>query len=224
MKTNYLVIALLSIGLIQLAACGQASDEVIEAENGTELVADTPNENAKPTSFIDQLPKGVLSDAEISGLLFMREEEKLARDVYLTLYDEWALRPFTNISKSEQVHMDAILNLLNRYGLEDPAEGNDIGEFTNEELQKLYNELIERGLQSKVEALKVGALIEEVDIEDIQRMLDTDFKSEDIVFVMTNLKRGSTHHLKAYVNVLKRYNVDYVPVILDVDEFNDIVS
>lgn len=120
--------------------------------------------------------------------------------------------------------MDAILNLLNRYGLEDPAEGNYIGEFTNEELQKLYNELIERGLQSKVEALKVGALIEEVDIEDIQRMLDTDFKSEDIVFVMTNLKRGSTHHLKAYVNVLKRYNVDYVPVILDVDEFNDIVS
>ncbi len=222
MKTNYLMIALLSMGLLQLTACGEASDEIIE--NEVEVVADAQGESSEINSFIDQLPMGELTDAEISGVIFMREEEKLARDVYLTLYDKWSLLPFKNISKSEQVHMDAVLNLLNRYGLEDPAEGNDIGEFTDAHLQELYDELIERGLQSKVEALKVGALIEEVDIEDLQRLLDNDIKSQDVQFVLSNLKRGSTHHLKAYVNVLKRYNFNYVPDILDIEEFNEIVS
>ena len=148
----------------------------------------------------------------------------MARDVYLTLYSHWSLIPFKHISKSEQVHMDAILNLLNRYELDDPAEGNEIGEFTNEYLQNLYDELIARGSESAVEALMVGALIEEVDIIDIQRMLDEDFESEDIEFVMTNLLRGSGHHLKAFIWNLKKYNVDYAPVLLDEDKFNEIVD
>ncbi len=221
MKTNYLVIVLMSMGLVQLTACEQVSDEI--TENEPVLVSDISNEISEVTGFIDALPKEQLGEAEINGLYFMREEEKLARDVYLTLYDQWSLLPFKNISKSEQVHMDAILYLLNRYELKDPAEGNDIGIFTNEDLQELYYELIENGLKSKVEALKVGALIEEVDIEDLQYLLENDIKSEDIQFVMNNLKRGSTHHLKAYVNVLKRYNVDYTPEILDVEDYNSIV-
>jgi len=72
---------------------------------------------------------------EIEGLLFMREEEKLARDVYLTLYDQWNLSIFKNIAASESAHMDAILTLLERYGIDDPAAGKDVGEFTNPDLQ-----------------------------------------------------------------------------------------
>ena len=224
MKTNNLVIALLSVGFIQLSACGQATDEVILEVNGTEAVSELPSESNSFVPYIDQLPKGELTESEIFGLQFMREEEKMARDVYLTLYSKWSLLPFNNISKSEQVHMDAILNLLNRYELDDPAEGNEVGEFSNVELQKLYNQLIEAGSESAVEALKVGALIEEVDIIDIQRMLDEDFESEDIEFVMTNLLRGSGHHLKAFIWNLKKYNVDYAPVLLDEDKFNEIVD
>ena len=62
-----------------------------------------------------------LNAEEEAGLLFMREEEKLARDVYLELFDEWGLRVFENIAESEQKHMDAVLYLLGKYGLEDPA-------------------------------------------------------------------------------------------------------
>ena len=37
-----------------------------------------------------------LSDAEAATLVFMREEEKLARDVYITLYDQWEHPVFNN--------------------------------------------------------------------------------------------------------------------------------
>lgn len=225
MKVSYLISALLLVGLFQLSSCGQESGEVAEEVTAVEAAAsEIPGESFSFARYIDQLPKTELSEDEINGLLFMREEEKMARDVYLTLYSKWSLIPFKHISKSEQVHMDAILNLLNRYELDDPAEGNEVGEFTNVDLQKLYDQLVERGSESAVEALKVGALIEEVDIIDIQRLLDEDFESEDIEFVMTNLLRGSGFHLKAFVWNLKKYDVEYAPVLLDVDKFNEILD
>ena len=224
MKTNYLVIALVSVSLFQLSACEQTPDEDVMEENGIETIAELPSERSPYAFSIDKLPKGDLTENEINGLQFMREEEKMAHDVYLTPYSQWSLIPFKHISKSEQVHMDAILNLLNRYELDDPAKGNEIGEFTNEYLQNLYDELIARGSESAVEALMVGALIEEVDIIDIQRMMHEDFESEDIVFVMSNLLRGSGFHLKAFIWNLKKYDVDYTPVLLDEDKFNEIVD
>ena len=224
MKTRNLVIAGLIVGLIHLSACGESSNDIGIIDSEIETVSVVPNENNSLTNYIDQFPTSELSEKEINGLQFMREEEKLARDVYLTLYSKWSLLPFKNISKSEQVHMDAILNLLNKYQLDDPAEGNEIGEFTNKELQKLYNELIVQGAESAVEALKVGAFIEEVDIIDIQQLLDEDFESEDIEFVMTNLKRGSGYHLRAFVGNLKRYNIEYTPQFLDVEVFNEILN
>ena len=120
--------------------------------------------------------------------------------------------------------MDGILNLLNRYEINDPADGKGIGEFTNTDLQKLYNELIAHGSESAVEALRVGALIEEVDIIDIRRLLDEDFKSDDIEFVMSNLLRASGFHLKAFVWNLKKYSVVYQPKVLDVETFNELVN
>ena len=86
---------------------------------------------------------------EAADMLFMREEEKLARDVYLTLYDAWGLAPFFKISASEQKHMDAMLLLLRKYQLPDPATGNLIGEFTDLELQKLYDKLIVDGMRAR---------------------------------------------------------------------------
>ena len=59
------------------------------------------------------LPSAVqLTEAEENHILYMREEEKLARDVYLTLYELWGAEIFANISESEQQHMDAYLSGL----------------------------------------------------------------------------------------------------------------
>ncbi len=141
-------------------------------------------------------PVPTLTDDEAADLLFMREEEKLARDVYITLYAEWGVRVFDNISQSEQTHMDKILDLLVKYGRSDPALG--FGEFADEELQWLYDDLIATGMVSRVEALYVGALIEEVDMEDIVHAMERTDKA-DILTVYGNLLAGSENHLNAFV-------------------------
>ncbi|MCA9966153.1 MAG: DUF2202 domain-containing protein [Anaerolineales bacterium] len=138
-----------------------------------------------------------LTDDEAAGLLFMREEEKVARDVYLTLYDEWGLRVFSNIASSEQQHMDAILTLINLYGLTDPVGSNDVGVFTNPDLQALYDDLLAQGLESPAAAIEVGILIEQTDIADLQtRLAATD--NSNIERVYNNLLRGSQNHLAAF--------------------------
>lgn len=71
---------------------------------------------------VNNLPNEVISSAESTSLVFMREEEKLARDVYITMINKWGSKIFSNISTSEQTHMDAILMLLNKYNIPDPVD------------------------------------------------------------------------------------------------------
>jgi hypothetical protein len=151
-----------------------------------------------------------LTDAEKYWLTYMREEEKLARDVYLFLYDKWHSRIFNNISISEQRHMDAIKTLLDRYAIPDPAAGNGQGEFTNPELQAQYDELIQQGSVSLVDALEVGVLIEETDIDDLNEAIASTTR-KSIKTVYSNLLRGSLNHLKAFVFNLARQGVIYEP-------------
>ena len=165
-----------------------------------------------------------LTEAEIEGIRFMREEEKVARDVYIYLYEIYPLRPFLNISLSEQAHMDAIKYLIDTFDLEDPVGDNPEGMFQNEELQELYDALIEIGSTSREEALKVGALIEEVDIIDLQTELDSIAENEDVISVYTNLCRASEAHLRAFTGVLTLYGVEYVPVKLSQEEFDRIMA
>lgn len=154
-----------------------------------------------------------LTEDEAAGLAFMREEEKLAHDVYVALYDKWGLPVFKNISAAEQTHSDAVKRLLDRYGVEDPAAGNAAGEFTNPTLQSLYDQLVAQGSLSITDALKVGAAIEEIDILDLQeRIAQTD--KADIKRVYSNLLKGSENHLRAFVSNLKARGETYAPQYL----------
>lgn len=144
-----------------------------------------------------------LTELEEQNILFMREEEKLARDVYLVMYDLWGANIFANISESEQRHMDAIQRLITRYGLTDPVVDDDpeaddvIGVFTDPDLQKLYDDLVEAGAVSLEEALKVGVMIEEKDIADLVQAL-TETEKRNIQRVFQNLLNGSYNHLDAF--------------------------
>ncbi|HMZ44766.1 MAG TPA: DUF2202 domain-containing protein, partial [Anaerolineales bacterium] len=141
------------------------------------------------------IPASDLSAEEAAALLFMREEEKLARDVYNQMYALWGQPVFQNIAASEQTHTDEIKLLLDRYGLADPAL--DPGQFTDPNLQALYNQLIAQGSISVTEALNVGALVEQTDIADLQnRLAQTD--NADIQLVYTNLMNASYNHLAAF--------------------------
>jgi hypothetical protein len=147
--------------------------------------------------------ESTLSSSEVDGLILMREEEKLAHDVYVTLYAQWGLPIFQNIANSEITHTEAIKVLLDRYGIADPVVGNGVGEFTNRDLQNLYSQLVAQGSVSLTEALKVGVAIEELDISDLKNQL-AQTSSADIQLVYNNLLRGSENHLRAFTSTLQR--------------------
>lgn len=170
------------------------------------------------------MPVTDLTATEQAGLLYMREEEKLAHDVYITLGEKWNMPAFQNISQSEQTHMDAIKLLLDRYGLADPATDQAVGIFTDATLQGLYNELVAKGSQNLAAALTVGATIEDLDIVDLQtRLAQTD--KADIQLVYENLLKGSRNHLRAFTRTLTRQaGATYTPQYLSQKAFTEIVN
>jgi hypothetical protein len=165
-----------------------------------------------------------LTDDEKKDLLFMREEEKLARDVYLTLHDTWGLPVFANIATSEQRHMDSVLGLLNMFKLPDPAAGKLVGEFTDPGLQELYNTLIERGSQSALEALQVGGYIEETDIVDLTAAMET-ARLSNIDRVYANLLSGSYNHLRAFAKQISSLTgAPYVAQVVEQEVVDSIIG
>jgi hypothetical protein len=197
-----------------LTACGGGDDlAAASAELGTSTAA-AATTTATATS---------LSPEEIAALKFMREEEKLAHDVYAALYSLWGANVFYQISLSETTHTEAILTLLTKYGIDDPAATTAPGEFADPELQTLYNTLMAMGQASLIEALKVGALIEETDIQDInEKLAITD--EADIVNVYTSLLCGSGNHLRAFNEKLLEQGVTYVPQVISQTEWDAIAS
>lgn len=138
-----------------------------------------------------------LTDTEKTWLLFMREEEKLARDVYQVLAEKYNLRVFANIAQSEQRHFEATGILITRYGLTDPAEGKAAGEFTNPDLQTLYNSLTTPGPATLIEALQAGVTIETKDIEDLKVSI-ANAQNTDLIKIYSNLLSGSERHLDSF--------------------------
>ncbi len=163
-----------------------------------------------------------LSPVEIADLLWSREEEKVARDVYITLYNTWRHNTFNNISKSEQQHMDTMLLKLTTYGIPDPALV-PIGAFTNQDLQNMYNDLVAKGSMSLIEALRVGCIIEEVDIIDLMKAIDHSTHT-DLDTSYQNLMAGSYNHLRSFVIALKMQDVTYTPQYLDKDLYTAILN
>ena len=163
-----------------------------------------------------------ISVAEAEDLVYMREEEKLAHDIYITFYKQWGLQIFANIAESETTHTETVKALLDKYGLTDVALDH-IGVFTNTNLQALYDQLVERGMASSMEALHVGALIEEVDMVDLEHAIDR-ATHDDIITVYENLLKGSRNHLRSYVDVIEKSGVVYEAQYLDQDEVDAIVN
>jgi len=208
MKTMNLIAVIAMFGLgVMFTSCSEdlvSSDDELAAllEKSGELPA-----GCTATSTTCDFT-GTLSDKEKEDLLWMREEEKLARDVYNTFYEKYKVLAFKNIAKSEQVHMKALLYLINGYKLEDPVKSDETGKFTNPGFTTLYNELIQQGNTSLADAYKVGADIERLDIADLKKAVGETDKA-NIQRVYTNLSKASEAHLKSYTYYLKRLGIDY---------------
>ena len=163
-----------------------------------------------------------LTAEEAEQLGYLREEEKLARDVYRRFHDRWGLATFSNISAAEQRHMDAVLTMLSRYGLTDPALDQP-GSFSNQELQQLYDALTAQGMGSLTAALWVGAFIEEVDMQDLDNMIAATEK-ENLIDLYAKLHCGSRNHLRAFVRQIESRGEVYSAQVLSQEAVDRIVD
>ena len=180
------------------AAGGKVQSDKAEGPAGTEGGGKV--QTSRGTAAINNSQSlDTLTSLEIKHITYMREEEKLARDVYLTLYELYQAPIFGNISASEQRHMDALKRLIEKYGIEDPVLDDEVGMFTNPIFAELYEELVGNGEISYCEALQVGLDIENLDIADIEIAL-SDVEARDVTRVLNNLLNGSYNHLNAFTS------------------------
>lgn len=169
------------------------------------------------------VPAGALDAAETAGLVFTREEEKLARDVYLALHETWQAAVFVQIAGAEQRHMDAVKGLLDRYAIADPVGANPVGVFTDPRLSSLYAELVSQGRVSLAGALAVGAAIEDLDIADVEKLMAST-ENADLDQVYGNLARGSRNHLRSYAAQLAAVGGSYTPQHITADVYAQIIA
>lgn len=199
MKQINLLVGLFSATLLLTACGGDSTDDTLPIANADNLSA-----------------------LEVDGLLFMREEEELARDLYLDIYDakDGRLNTFKNISdNAETKHAEAIRVLLTEYNIEDPSTGSH-NTYTDQELQALYDELLNIAVGSDdVAALMVGALVEETDIRDINtHKSHVSAEHQGITSTYDNLLCGSRNHLRAFVKQIeKRTGSSYVTQVPELD-------
>lgn len=158
---------------------------------------------------------------EAEWLAFMREEEKLARDVYTALADQDPI--FARIARSEQQHMEVVGRLLDRRGLPDPAEGKAVGEFQSPAIRAQHEALVARGQQSQLAALEVGVEIEELDLRDLAAARAA-ARSPDLRRVLENLERASRNHLREFHSRLSALGGSYTPRHLAPEVFTSILE
>ncbi len=211
MKTKNMFIAIM---LMTIASLGFTSC------NNSPVVDDEYFEKSASIPAITDFPE--LISGENAGILLMREEEKMAHDVYVVLGQTTDLAIFDNIAASETNHYNAIGYLISNYKLTDSSTGVE-GTFNNADLAALYKKLVAAGKVSLTEALKTGALIEETDIADLEELMDMTTNSA-LLQVYGNLLRGSRNHLRSFVSALSTYQITYTPSILSTDAYNAIIN
>jgi hypothetical protein len=227
MKTKLNKILIGSIMAAALVTMSSCQKELLNGENAQYAsVIDVSNDGttsviqANAQSAFIETPS--LTENELASLLKMKEEEKLARDVYSVLNQKWGSQMFSRISNAENNHLNAINLLLENYGVADTLIG-EAGVFVNSDVQTLYNDLISKATISIEEAYKIGALIEEMDIKDLKDAL-AETTNANITLVFENLERGSRNHLRSFNRQLTSLSIVYTPIYLSPSDYDQIVN
>lgn len=199
MKTSITTFSLLffvGFFLFSNTACNKEDDDV--------------NNNAEQLSAKDQ-----------EDLLFLFEEEKMARDTYRYMDSLWSVNQFANIKESEQKHMDAIGTLLDKYEITYTIQ--PVGIFNNSELQALYDQFISDGATNKNAALQIGATIEDMDIYDLKNYIEQ-FKQADIDQALEKLLCASGNHMRAFTKAIENNGGTYTPQYITESEYQEILA
>ena len=178
---------------------------------------------SKVKKYISSLPKQAINAAERADLIAMRQEEKLARDVYRVLYQVHKTPAFANIAQSEQSHMDLVKFVLDRYSIPDPIKSDQVGVYRDPVFRGLFEALVLFGAQSQAHAELVGAFIEDLDIFDLDAALARS-DNRDLDTLWQNLQLGSRNHLRAYYKLLLKRQIRYPGIVLPLSRILAIVN
>ena len=162
-----------------------------------------------------------LTEEEKVGLLFMLEEEKLARDTYIYMNNLWSMNQFDNIKNSEQTHMNAIKTILDQNNIDYTILQE--GQFYNENLQNLYNQFVIDGQVSSSNALQIGATIEDLDIVDLEDYIN-ESTNQVLISTYQSLQCGSRNHLRSFVSAINNNESIYIPQFLTIEEYENILN
>lgn len=216
---------ILSFAVLVFGSCDRSFDypytDILDVNRNTgyteiNLTALNHNLNLNPAEN--------LSQTEINSVLWMREEEKLARDLNESLSENYEPRIFSRMAITEQNHMDAMLLLLEKYELEDPIGSNGTGVFADTELQNMYNDLLANGKTELTEAFLAGAYIQEFAILHRKDAINNQVDNLDISTLYENLITASVNHLRAYVRELRLQGTEYVPQLMTPEQYGEYIG
>ncbi len=170
---------------VLLTSCSDKVTNSVEPSSSEFISKNSPN-----------IVSGDLSEEEVASLIYMRQEEKVIRDVYTVFSQTWNIRIFNKLTSAEQKHMDAIKRLLTKYNVPDPVTSDEIGVFDDPQFQQLFDDYVAQGSVSIPEALLAGQTMEQEDITALENYLLI-VDNADLINVYTNLKSASEKHLAA---------------------------
>ena len=153
------------------------------------------------------------------SLTYMKDEERLASDLYLNLYNYYKnysdleIKQLNNIAtNTENDQISIIKSLVKRYDL-NSSEPQDVnisrGVYENQVIQDLYDKFYAIGQNSQEEALKVGCMVEVTDINDLDKYISLAKESNatDIETAFKALRDGSYHNYWTFDQTLKNLGV-----------------
>ncbi len=186
------------VGAVGLASCSNDDSDTPIPQNPD---TGNPQEPENP----DNGGSG-LNEEQKDELFFIYQEEKVARDAYITLGEMYPYEnTFASIQKAEQRHIDSARGLCETYGVDiSGVDEGSVGNFVIDVLQELYNTVIEEGSNSLLDALKMGELIEVTDIKDLDHAINDLGMPDDVVRVYENLREGSYNHLEAFQQAISK--------------------
>jgi hypothetical protein len=202
---KYFLIVVAFISLTEFAFAGGDQNQIrYDGEIGEGPTKQERNANLT----LDSLKVTQLDENQKLIIYSIYEEEKVARDVYITLGNLYpSENTFANIQLSEQTHMDAVRNLCVKYGIDIPDVDQPVGDFSLEAMDALYKGFVAAGQTSLISALQVGIDIEIMDIADLGEALEYPNMPRDVQKVLTNLINGSISHLEAFTTAFERENI-----------------
>ena len=146
----------------------------------------------------------VLTEEQKDMLFFIYQEEKMARDVYITFDRVYKNEnTFRLMQIAEQRHLDCARKLCEFYGVDTSSvDETVVGAFESPVLKTLYEAYTERGKNSLRDALEIAEFIEATDINMIEHA--SVGMPSDVVAVYEKLKRGNLNHLDIFQTAISR--------------------